>query len=542
MCDIEEDNLSYEDKLHRIRDEMIKLLVDNFCFKIEIANKIMDVLLQTIEHVIDPTTLIRTIIYAFLNDDLRILIKITNNLSEHFLIQFVLCCMKYFPNNWHFSDTIIVSSITSSYSKGDGSCRFYDSHGFKYCLTVSIMSDSKNNTYYSFEVRLKNAILETIEICDTKYKLCNKIGSGSYGMVYIAADTSGRKVAIKFGLSGDVLSDIEFCRICKGLGVIQVFGSYSFDPITAIVMPFYHRTLSTYMYENNTLSFEKRIQLIFQLLLIIQRLDRLGVVHCDIKSANVLVDETNPSDLKLILIDGGIFFQYEHGKERKEDQVCEEKVSRWYKSPRDVAAWLTRRRNVGKTTDWWPALVVGLEILNNGKVPHWLTLDSLKKMNDFFKSVLDGQVSMEALLLTYFETFYLESESSQLVKRMYNFFKCFFSVRKALSSSPYTIGDLVKEMTSILAECSIKGSHACALALGESRACAFGGSCTDSLGGSSAGSLGESCVCALGESCTDSLGGSSAGSLGESCVCALGGSCACVPKVQPEHLIKSGFL
>ena len=504
----ESDDLSSNDEsespIDKIRSEMVEYLMNTVPdLQIKKANQIIDILLEIIEHSVNPQTIIHTLIYSIINDKLIMLERLTNNASANFLKEFILCCMKYYPTNWYFSDKIVVPLITVIYSE-ELSCRFsgrFSDNSFKYILNVSIASDSKKNLYYSIEVRLREVRLETIEIDGTLYRLGDKIGSGSYGIVYTATNSSGRKVAIKFGLSYDVSNDLVFCRICSGPGVIPVIGSCSIEPITAIVMPFHPRTLSTYMYENHKLSFEKRIELLFKLLLIIQRFDRLGVVHCDIKSANVLVDETDPDDLQLLVIDGGIFFKYEDGKDRKDcSGPKDEKVTRWYKSPKDAVLSYTMGKNLTLMTDWWAGVVCGLEMLNNGKVPNWLALDSLKKMNEFFKSVLDGQESMEALLLPYFETFYLESESSRLVERMYDFFKRFLNVRKALSSSPYTIDDLVKEMTSILMECSVEDSRAVSLgdshAFGGDSACAFGSGCAGSLGDSRAGSLEGGRACA----------------------------------------------
>lgn len=511
-----------ESPIDKIRSEMVEYLMNTVPdLQIKKANQIIDILLEIIEHSVNPQTMIHTIIYSIINDKLIMLERLTNNASANFLKEFILCCIKYFPNDWNFSDKIVVHLITVIYSE-ELSCRFsgrFSDNSFKYILTVSIESDSKKNLYYSIEVRLREVRLETIEIDGTLYRLGDKIRSGSYGIVYTATNSSGRKVAIKFGLSYDVSNDLVFCRICSGPGVIPVIGSCSIEPITAIVMPFHPRTLSTYMYENHKLSFEKRIELLFKLLLIIQRLDRLGVVHCDIKSANVLVDETDPNDLQLLVIDGGIFFKYDDGKDRKDcSGPKDEKVTRWYKSPKDAVLSYTMGKNLTLMTDWWAGVVCGLEMLNNGKVPNWLALDSLKKMNKFFKSVLDGQESMEALLLPYFETFYLESESSRLVERMYDFFKRFFSVRKALSSSPYTIDDLVKEMTSILMECSVEDSRA--VSLGDSHA----------FGGDSA--------CAFGSGCAGSLGDSRAGSLEGGRACAFGDSHVCAPELQIKDLKK----
>lgn len=527
-----------ESSLDKIRSEMVRYLMNTVPdLQRRKANQIIDILFQSIEHSVNPQTIIHTLIFSIVNDNLRGLERLTNESSQDFIREFILCCMKYYPTNWYFSDKIVVPSIAVIYSE-ELSCRYsgrFSDNSFKYILNVSIASDSKKNLYYSIEVRLREVRLETIEIDGTLYRLGDKIGSGSYGIVYTATNSSGRKVAIKFGLSDDVSNDLAFCRICSGPGVIPVIGSCSIEPITAIVMPFHPRTLSTYMYENHKLSFEKRIELLSKLLLIIQRLDRLGVFHCDIKSANVLVDETDPNDLQLLVIDGGIFFKYEDGKDRKD---ClgpkDEKVTRWYKSPKDAVLSYTMGKNLTRMTDWWAGVVCGLEMLNNGKVPNWLALDSLKKMNEFFKSVLDGQESMEALLLPYFETFYLESESSRLVERMYDFFKRFLNVHKALSSSPYTIDDLVKEMTSILMECSVEdsravsleGSHACE----GDRACAFGGDRACAFGGGRA--------CAFGSGCAGSLGDSRAGSLEGGRACAFGDSHVCAPELQIKDLKK----
>ena len=473
-----------EEKIARLKDLAKYYLINDHDVRNEIATGIVDMIFTKIGNNIDPSTMIPTIISSFTDDQIRIFEQQTGGGSADFIEYFIRCSMYYFPTNWKDENDNGEINIEFVDFDSDDSNTFSDAN-FVYSLSITIDRDTRGMFSYSISFSLDSVQVDKLEINGQEYREIKEFSSGSFGKVCRAIRSCDNVcVAIKLGPIHDLKNDLQFSKSCVGPGVIPVISTCNINVITAIVMPFF-KNLSNYMAQNLQMPFSKRIGLFFQLLCILQRIYGLGVIHQDIKGPNIVVDDTDPNNPKIVIIDGGSM--------TTTDQTTShlELVTRWWKNPRNSFSWQHYGKIVsGSDTDSWAALVVGLEILNNGKVPHWLTFNRIEELNHFFKYIQQNQSEMADLLRSFFEGYLHESESHVLIKRMYDFFCKYMNVKKAMTF-PYTINEIVEEMTAILKECTCRHFE---------EVCA-GGGCVDDVcagAGPRAGGGSADDVCARG--------------------------------------------
>lgn len=133
-----------------------------------------------------------------------------------------------------------------------------------------------------------------------KYRLDRRIGSGAYATVYAALDTLlGVKVALKIPVAGTLSSEMldEFrreVRLTMSLdhpSILPLRDATFIDGHFVIVSPLAQRTLEDRL--RNRISFESAFDILTQILEAVSHAHDHGVIHCDIKPANILMFDGN---------------------------------------------------------------------------------------------------------------------------------------------------------------------------------------------------------------------------------------------------------
>lgn len=143
-----------------------------------------------------------------------------------------------------------------------------------------------------------------------KYDLGRELGRGASGIVYLARDPfADRDVAIKVfphgdngGLEGQqralFLNEAALVGKLAHPHIVQLYDAAAEEAFSYIVMEYVHgRTLAHHAHAERLLPLEKVMEVIFKASRALEYMNRNGVIHRDIKLANMLV--TDADELKI---------------------------------------------------------------------------------------------------------------------------------------------------------------------------------------------------------------------------------------------------
>jgi eukaryotic-like serine/threonine-protein kinase len=134
------------------------------------------------------------------------------------------------------------------------------------------------------------------------YTVLAKIGRGGMGTVYLASDTRGERVALKvldatvdgeaglkrFAQELDLLRRADHPRIVRALGGLERSGPHAFFAMEYVR----GRNLTQVLAEVGRLEPQDALKLAAEALEGLAAAHAAGVLHRDVKSANLLLDET----------------------------------------------------------------------------------------------------------------------------------------------------------------------------------------------------------------------------------------------------------
>jgi eukaryotic-like serine/threonine-protein kinase len=158
-----------------------------------------------------------------------------------------------------------------------------------------------------------------------KYPIVRELGRGATSVVYLGRDPfAGREVAIKVVRTqspGDTDLQRRFRRVFLNEAalvgklfhphILAIYDAFSEDDLSYIVMEFVPgRTLEQYCDVANLLPVSKVVEMVFKCSLALAFAQRHGVIHCDIKPANILI--SGDTDIKISDFGAAQYEQAEH--------------------------------------------------------------------------------------------------------------------------------------------------------------------------------------------------------------------------------------
>lgn len=154
-----------------------------------------------------------------------------------------------------------------------------------------------------------------------RYNITRQIGSGGMGAVFLAEDTVlKRKVVIKALLQSDdpdlvqaSIKEREFLAAIKHPNVVQIYDFLQIDTDGYIVMEFVNGKTLFAMMEDQGQPFapDEAIRFILGILPAFAYMHRLGLVYCDFKPQNIMLEDHKDGSKGVKLIDLGTVIKYE---------------------------------------------------------------------------------------------------------------------------------------------------------------------------------------------------------------------------------------
>lgn len=133
------------------------------------------------------------------------------------------------------------------------------------------------------------------------FKIIDKLGSGGRGDVYLAEDIKlGRQAAIKFlpeWLQNNpdakrlLIDEAKAASKVTHPNLVAIYAIETLGTCDFIVMQYVKGKTLKYIIEESRLSLEQKIEIIRQISLGLQAAHNSGIVHCDIKPDNIMIDE-----------------------------------------------------------------------------------------------------------------------------------------------------------------------------------------------------------------------------------------------------------
>ena len=165
------------------------------------------------------------------------------------------------------------------------------------------------------------SILQMGSILNNKYKIVKQVGSGGMGAVYLAEDlVLKRQVVIKALLSDDdpdmveqSVKEREFLAEIKHANIVSIYDFITIGLRGYIVMEYVHGKTLDEILETQGKPFDVPIAIrhILDVLPAFSYLSKLGLVYCDFKPQNVMLEVLKDGTEIVKLIDLGTVIRYE---------------------------------------------------------------------------------------------------------------------------------------------------------------------------------------------------------------------------------------
>ncbi|WP_018970711.1 protein kinase domain-containing protein [Rubritalea marina] len=153
-----------------------------------------------------------------------------------------------------------------------------------------------------------------------RHQIIRKLGSGGFGSVYLAHDTKlDRDVALKrldlnndgacHKLSNQLLSEAKILAGLKHPSIVSVFDVIESDKGGDIIMEFIEGESLDKVVGSKPLSLESFCYISTQLLSAMESSHSHGVLHCDLKPANILLSKLDNENYHATVLDFGMSFK-----------------------------------------------------------------------------------------------------------------------------------------------------------------------------------------------------------------------------------------
>jgi len=151
-------------------------------------------------------------------------------------------------------------------------------------------------------------------LSENNYKLIKIIGHGTFGIVYSIKNSDNEVYALKKSLPHDkyyfnieAINEIQILRDLKGVkGVAQIHNYYIIKETVYMIMDKYHISLYDLVCRGPHVYTNKCYQVTKQLIYALARIHSLGIIHCDLKLNNIMLNVLPGKTIELFLIDWGL--------------------------------------------------------------------------------------------------------------------------------------------------------------------------------------------------------------------------------------------
>ena len=141
------------------------------------------------------------------------------------------------------------------------------------------------------------------------------LGQGSYGVVYLATDSQGKKVAAKMISGKDnrkmekITMNLDKLKRLKHPNIVNVLDVHQVEEKIWIFMEYCSRGDLANFFKERELDQTQKLQLMLQMARGVEYLHSVNVIHRDIKPANILISNDDPLTLKLTDFDCSKFLE-----------------------------------------------------------------------------------------------------------------------------------------------------------------------------------------------------------------------------------------
>lgn len=212
-------------------------------------------------------------------------------------------------------------SCSAPLQEGDRFCR---KCGFNFVGAGLITSSklSTNSPHLTTQEAPRTELREGMMLGENgKYRVTRMVGKGGMGAVFLADDTIlKRQVVIKALLHSDdpdlvaaSIKEREFLAAVKHHGIVSIYDFFNIGTEGYIVMEFVNgRTLYQIMeQQNRPFDPATAVRYISEILSAFSYLHKLGLIYCDFKPQNVIVETLKDGSQTVKLIDLGTVIKYE---------------------------------------------------------------------------------------------------------------------------------------------------------------------------------------------------------------------------------------
>jgi len=204
---------------------------------------------------------------------------------------------------------------------------------------------------------------ETDEDLASQFDLEDQLGEGAYGVVWKGKHRPTKmELAIKLlprreGLADEeTMREIEVLKKCHQENIVQYYGCFMNDEYLWVLMDYCQlgSVLDLMKTTGHALTEAQVASVLFYCLKGLNYLHALNIIHCDLKAANILLNEKG--DVKLA--DFGVSRELGLEKDATEDQVSEEQLG----TPIFMAPEVLQGEPVSNLSDIWSLAITAIEM------------------------------------------------------------------------------------------------------------------------------------------------------------------------------------
>eukprot|EP00550_Attheya_septentrionalis_P008281 CAMPEP_0198288606 /NCGR_PEP_ID=MMETSP1449-20131203/7051_1 /TAXON_ID=420275 /ORGANISM="Attheya septentrionalis, Strain CCMP2084" /LENGTH=515 /DNA_ID=CAMNT_0043986775 /DNA_START=506 /DNA_END=2053 /DNA_ORIENTATION=- len=286
------------------------------------------------------------------------------------------------------------TAATNSYSLDDGSTIFSES-GTEIIMPFKgsgVMVDGKHRSSTPYAAHSFKAGSHTFTV-DTKYSLIRVVGSGAYGVVISAHDTStNKKVAIKM-VPRAFHDEVDAKRILREIKLLKHLKHENIISLLDMMPPLAHHVedfndvyivadlmetdLHRIIYSKQPLTLDHVQYFVYQILRALKYIHSANILHRDLKPSNLLVNSN--CDLKVcdLGLARGVMPEDDKNAAKLGGSMLltEYVVTRWYRAPEIMLAC----HEYSKPIDVWSIGCIFAELLQ--RKPYFPGEDYIDQLN-----------------------------------------------------------------------------------------------------------------------------------------------------------------